>query len=199
MKLIALIALVACAACPNLVVRSPRNAPGHVDLTKPMAHETGDPAAFEAPTDPGEYRAMVLPGGYAGFGEGRRWAATELGVQLRFTFAESFDRSSTHDEFPYVWSAWGASFGWGIAQLANDDTMPTTAIGGPMFAEVNRSWNVCGVGAGVAVYPRDPEVGPQLSAWAGPIAVRARYLVDSGFEIFAGYQLELPSVWTWSR
>src|SRR6185437_1624553 len=71
-KRVALIALFACAACPNLVVRSPRNAPGHVDLATPLAHETGDPAAFETPTDPGEYRAMVLPGGYAGFGEGRR-------------------------------------------------------------------------------------------------------------------------------
>jgi hypothetical protein len=199
MKLALLVALFALAGCPNLVVRSPRNAPGHVDLATPPAHETGDPASFEPAGDPGEYRSMVLPGAYVGFGEGRRWGATELGAQLRVTFAESYDQSAARDDFPFVWSAWGAAFGWGIAQISNSDTMPTTTIGGPMFAEVNRTWSVCGVGAGVAVYPRDPEVGPQLSAWAGPVAVRARYMTDTGFEIFAGYQLELPTVWIWSR
>ena len=35
--------------------------------------------------------------------------------------------------------------------------------------------------------------------WAGPFAVRMRYLNDSGFEIYGAYLLELPTVWTWSR
>jgi hypothetical protein len=191
--------LVACAGCPSLTMRSPRNAPGHVDLATPPAHEAGDPAAYEEAKDPGEERAMILPGVFAGFGQGRRSGATELGAQLRFTFAESYDESSKLDELPFVWSAWGAAFGWGIVQLDNDTATTRPAIGGPLYAELDHTWSVCGVGAGAAVYPRDVAAGPQVSAWAGPFALRARYLPASGFEIYAGYVLELPTVWVWSK
>jgi len=194
------ILLILCAGCPNLVARSPRNAPGHVDLAKPPAHEIGDPASFEDATDPGEHRAMILPGGFVGIGQGRRTGAVELGAQLRWTFAEDFGESSKDDEFPYVWSAWGAAVGWGIVQFPDDETDTMQhAIGGPLFAEVNRTWSVCGVGAGPAVYPFDPEVGAQLTAWAGLFSGRVRYMEHSGFEIYFAYQLELPTVWTWSK
>ncbi len=191
--------LIATSGCPSLAFHAHRSAPGHVDLASPPHHEAGDPAAFERASDPGEYRAMILPGGYAGIGEGRRWSATELGVQLRFTFAEAYDDSSKRDEFPFVYSAWGATVGWGVAQLDSSDTMPHATIGGPVYAEVNHTLSVGGIGAGVAVYPTRTEVGPQLSAWFGPYLFRMRYQPDSGWEVYGAFQLELPTVWTWSR
>lgn len=191
--------LLACAGCPNLAVHSPRSAPGHVDLATPPAHEVGDPAAFDDAKDPGEHRAMILPGAFALFGHGRRVDATELGVQLRFTFAEDYDESSKEDELPFVWSAWGAAFGAGLVQIPSNDTSMSRTIGGAFYGEIDRTWSVFGVGAGAAIYPVDAEVGPQLTAWAGVFAVRARYLPHSGYEVYGGYQLELPTTWTWSR
>lgn len=191
--------LVVCAGCPSLVVRASRHPHGRVDLDAPPAHESGAPAAYDAPVDPGELRAMVMPGAFAMMGGGRKFDATELGVQLRWTFAESYGESSGRDEFPWVWSAWGAAVGWGFAQLDMSESMSQPAIGGPLYAEANHTWSMLGVGAGVAVYPRDADVGGQLTVWAGPFAVRARVMKDSGTEIYAGYQVELPTVWIWSR
>ncbi len=194
--------LLTLAGCPSLVQHSTRHAPGRVDLSQPPAREVGDPAAYDAPADPGENRVAILPGASWGMGGGRTGGgAGEVAVQLRFTFPEARDRSLGKDEFPAPWAAWGGTVGWAIAQLPLDriEHPSHRTVGGPIYAEVNRTWLYATIGLGAAVYPSNPEVGPQISATAAIYMVRARYLPQSGFEIFGGFQLELPTVWTWSR
>jgi hypothetical protein len=198
-RTIAIVALVMLAGCPGLTAHSRRSAPGHVELDHAPVHEHGDPAAYEAATDPGEYRAMILPGAYSAFGNGRRFDTAELGVQLRFTFAERYDQSAPRDELAVVERAWGAAIGWGFAQIRDDDTMSHATIGGPIYAELDHTLAVCGVGAGVAVYTDHVEAGPQLTAWCGPFLFRMRYQASTGTEVYGGFELELPTVWTWSR
>lgn len=196
--------LAALAGCPSLVQHSTRHAPGSVDLSQPPAREVGDPAAYEPPEDPGENRVAILPGASWGMGAGRSGGdggVGEVAVQLRFTFPETSERSLGKDEFPAPWAAWGGTIGWGIAQVPLDSMRHPgqRTVGGPIYAEINRTWLYATVGVGAAVYPSSPEVGPQVSASAAIYMVRARYLPESGFEIFGGFQLELPTVWTWSR
>lgn len=197
----ALVALLgAVAGCPSLVVHSTRHAPGRVDLSQPLAHEHGDPAAYEPPEDPGEHIVAILPGASWGGGLGRNNSAGEVAVQVRFTLPEDRDRSLGRDEFPAAWRAWGGTLGWGIVQPSLDsNAVPHPTVGGPIYAEVNRSWLYASLGVGAAVYPHAPDVGPQVTATFAYYMVRARYLPHTGFEIFGGFEFELPTVWTWSR
>ena len=57
---------------------------------------------------------MILPGAFAGFGEGRRFGATELGVQLRFTFA-----TTTTGPDGFVSVTLGAATPAGVPEPAN--------------------------------------------------------------------------------
>jgi hypothetical protein len=193
-----LVLALASTGCPSLVVRSPKNAPGHVELTPPP-HEDGDPTAFVPATDPGERRSMILPGVSWGMGLGRKGQAGELAVQLRFTFGHDHDTSSGRDQFPFEKSGWGGTLGWGIAQFDMDSTTDVPAATGPIYAEVEHHWFIAGVGGGVSVFPDDGEVGPQVSAWLWPYLFRARYLPRTGWEVMGGFQVELPTAWVWSR
>lgn len=194
--------IAASTGCADLVVHSTRHAPGHVDLSTPPARERGEPDAYEPPSDPGENVVAILPGAGFVLGTGRNGGTSgEVDVHLRFTLPETRARSLGRDQFPAPWAAWGGTIGWGIAQVALDhmDHPDHRTLGGPIYAEVNRSWIFAEVGVGAAVYPTNTEVGPQISASLLCYTIRARYLPDSGFEIFGGYQAELPTIWAWSR
>lgn len=202
MRALAGIAVLALTGCPSLVQHSTRHAPGRVDLSQPPVREVGDPAAYEPPQDPGENVVAILPGASWGMGTGRDGGGSgEVAVQLRLTFPESRERSLGKDEFPAPWAAWGATLGWGIVQTPLSPAMhpEQRTVGGPIYAEVNRTWLYATVGVGAAIYPSSPEIGPQVSASAAIYMVRARYTPQSGFEIFGGFQLELPTIWAWSR
>jgi hypothetical protein len=210
---VAIALVVAQAGCNagGLRHHSTRNAPGNVvALDQPMPGERGDPAAYVPPTDPGENLLGVAPGAWIHFGSGRvppegvDAVSIEAGVQVQLAFGE---RSETGDKgaigFPL--NSWGATLGWAFVQSNGD--LPAAI--GPVFAEATRTWYLVQAAAGIAVYPTPGEVvggradgvdvGAQLTLTAAIFSVRLRYVQDSGFEAFAGYQLVLPSSVSWSR
>ena len=178
---------------------SSRNAPGVVDVDLAFPGERGDPAAHEPPADPGEHQLGVGPGVAFMGGVPRRDGAGDGGTMFGvFTHLVWGERARTGHQgalgFPL--DGYGTTLGWDLAQLVDGDP----AIG-PVWAEATAHRLFLGVGAGAVVYPTpsDVDVGAQLSLWAGPLAVRFRYVEDSGFELWGGYAVYLPAAFTWSR
>lgn len=212
MRFVAVIALAACG--PGLKHHSSRNAPGIVDIDAPPAQENADPAWYEVPRDPGEHAVGIAPGMGVQFGAGRISSdfTVEMTAQLHVSYAPR-ESSLGRGAVGYPWDSWGATLGWGIFQVTEDDD-PNTFMDdeyyfGPIFAEVTRQWLFFSASAGLVLYPTPGEVasgraegvdaGGQISLMAMPFGVRARYVADTGFEIFAGYQFEIPYAVTWSR
>jgi hypothetical protein len=209
----ALAALVVLAGCNagGLRYHSTRNAPGNVvDLDQPMPGERGDPSAYVEPRDPGEHQLGVAPGAWFHFGAGRNPAPgiddvnMEIGMQVQLAFGER-DETGKKGALGFPLNSWGAALGWGFVQTNGD--APATM--GPVSVEATRTWYLVQAAAGVAVYPTPGEgegdqeggvdVGGQITLTAAVWSVRVRYVQDSGFEFFGGYQLMLPSSITWSR
>ena len=209
-RAVALLLLLGACNAGGLRYHATRNAPGNVELEVPMPGERGEPSDYVPPTDPGEHQLGVAPGAWIHFGTGRVPAEgaddvnVEGGIQVQLAFGE---RSETGDKgaigFPF--NSWGATLGWAFIQSRVD----ASPIMGPIFVEGTRTWYLFQAAAGVAVYPTPGEVaggaeegvdvGGQLTLTAAIFSVRLRYMQDSGFEAFAGYQLMLPSSITWSR
>jgi len=206
-----LLALLA-GGCPGLRHHSTHNAPGNVvDLDQPLPGERGDPAAYQEPEDPGEHQLGIAPGAWFHLGTGRvppegvtDAVSIEAGVQVQLAFGER-DRTAPRGAVGFPLDSWGATLGWSFVQKNGE--LPATI--GPVFAEATRTFYLVQASAGVAVYPTPGEViggraegvdvGGQLSLQAAVFSVRMRYMQDSGFEVFAGYQLMLPASITWSR
>ncbi len=189
----ALVAL-ACAGCFHATT----HAMGNVDLGTPMPLERGDPAAYEPPRDPGEHVLGVAPALWFMGGSGRHDVPDgelEIGGSLSLAFSER-DTSATRGELAFPFDSWGATVGWGFVQTGGDVTEV-----GPVSIEATRFWYGTAVSAGAAIYPTAGhlDAGAQVSLEALCYALRLRYLQDSGFEIFGGYELTLPGSITWSR
>lgn len=212
-------AIVALAGCPGLKRHSLRNAPGKLDIQVPPARLTMDPQQ-DIPEDPGVNQLgiapglSVMPGIGRMYGDGNREGSLELGVKVHVAFGESAD-SGGKGALGFPRDGWGATLGWGIAQFGFSDTSfpeqaGTPTVMGPITLEATRHWfYMLNVSGGLVLYPtpgavgdgseRGVDAGGQLSAGAGPFAIKMRYVQDSGFEIFGGYQLYLPAALTWSR
>jgi hypothetical protein len=198
-----LVLLAFLAGCPGLRHHSPQNAMGVSDLDTPFRGERGDPAAHEPPQDPGENQLGIAPGLFFGAGSGRTsdstGAALAVGAQVHLAFGER-DRTGHRGEIGFPFDAWGASLGWEIVQ-AHPDSPSIPSEMGPVYVEATRNYYFVSAGAGVAVYPTagDVDVGGQVTLQAAVFALRMRYMEDTGFEIFGGYQAYLPASITWSR
>lgn len=210
-RVLAALLLVAGCNAGGLRHHSTRNAPGNVDaLEAPMPGERGDPAAYVEPIDPGEHQLGVAPGAWMHFGAGRNPAPgiddanIEFGLQVQLAFGER-DETADRGAIGFPLDSWGATLGWAIVQTNGED--PATI--GPVFVEAARTWYLFQASAGVAVYPTPEQsttgqhdgvdVGGQVTLTAAIFSVRLRYVQDSGWEGFAGYQVMLPSSITWSR
>ncbi len=191
-----------------------RNAPGIVDIDAPIARETGDPQFYEVPADPGEHAVGLAPGLGVGMGVGRlsNDFTVELSVQMHISYGER-ESSLGRGAVGYPWSNWGATIGWGVFQVTEDDD-PDTYMGddyslGPIYAELTRQWFLLSASAGLAIYPtpglvaggraEGVDAGAQISFMAEPLGLRFRYMADSGFEAYFGYQFEIPTSITWSK
>jgi hypothetical protein len=199
------LALLALAGCAGLTHRVRRDSPGDVDLDTPYRPEWGDPSAYQEAGDPGEHALAVAPGVGFGFGAGRApergldCETFELDAQLYLGHGER-SASGGEDDFGYPWKSWGGTLGWAIAQVQESCTGGTT-VRGPIYLEATRQWYLLTASAGLAVYPTpgDVDAGAQLTLSAAIWTMRFRYMQDSGFEAFFGYQLFLPASVTWSR
>lgn len=196
MRTLVLLAALALTACNGLRYRSTTSAPGKVTLAPPP-REDGSPGLYVAPADPGEHELYLAPGVVGGPGIGRTEvgpddAAVEVGVYLRIAYAKK-DRSHRRDDLPWPQRGWVLNLGWAPLQYTEHADL------GPVHAELERAWFLGTVGLGPAVYPDDGNAGVQLTAAWKPYGVRFRYMAETGFEIFAAIQVELPTAITWSR
>ncbi len=204
--------------CPGLKRHSVRNAPGIVELDTPPARLTLEPQQ-DPPGDPGIHQLGLAPGFWVMPGFGRMYggpfkdSALEMGVQLHVSFGED-RRSGGKSALGYPMKGWGATLGWGIVQFGLEDIYdsrpPAPTVMGPITLEATRHYfYAMGISAGLVLYPTPGavgdtavggvDVGGQISVFASVFAMRMRYVEDSGFEFFGGYQVWLPSSLTWSR
>jgi hypothetical protein len=196
-----LAAVAALAGCTSYARVSQKNAPGLTDLSKPLERENGDPQRYEPAREPGMKTLTVFANPSVMIGAGRRplpaqKAAFEPGLELRF----EHHTARAGDREPFAPRALAVTAGIGFAQLVDG----RSAIAGPLYAELNYRFLVrnsvpMDIGLGPVVYPSEFEAGGQLTARFLIIAVRARYLPDSGYELWGGFQLPIPFFFERSR
>ena len=196
--LLALAGLIAVVAtgCDGLRYRSTTNAPGKITLAAPP-RENGSPSLYVPAEDPGEHELYVGPGVVAGPGVGRVEVgeddvAVEVGLYLRLAYAKKA-KSHRRDDIPWPTTGWVLNLGWAPLQYAEHADI------GPVHAELERAWFIGTIGLGPAIYPDDGNAGVQATAAWKPYGVRLRYMAETGFEVFAAIQVELPTAITWSR
>lgn len=196
--------LVLLAGCPGFRHHSPRNAMGNIDVDQPTPGERGDPKQYEGASDPGENQLGIMPGFWFMPGAGRvphpEDATLELGGQVTFAFGER-DHTGPKGEIGFPLNSWGGTVGWAFVQIMPDQVGETQTIRGPVSLEVTRIWYLVAASAGICFYPTpgNMDVGGQITLQAAIFALRMRYVQDSGFEIFGGYEIALPASITWSR
>lgn len=197
------LAALALAGCSEYARVTMKNAPGAIDLSKPIEHENGDPKKLEPATDPGTRTVTVFATPSLMIGAGRqplpaREAAYEPGLELRFE--RHVAAPGARDSGLLASRAFAITAGVGFAQVVKY----RSTIAGPLFAELNYrfpSWNKAptDIGIGPVVYPSEVDVGGQLTVRLALVAVRARYLADGGFEIWGGFQIPIPFFFQSSR
>jgi hypothetical protein len=205
MKRVAPLLVVVLGGCPaGLRYHSTHNAPGDADLDTPITGERGDPAVYEEPDDPGENQLGIMPAFWFMPGAGRiahpSDATLEVGGSVTLAFGER-DTTASKGALGFPFDSWGVTFGWAFVQTDPDASGPNASVGGPVSIEATRIWYIVSASAGVAFYPTpgDMDVGAQVSLQAAIFALRMRYVQDSGFEIFGGYEIPIPASITWSR
>ena len=202
-KVIAIVALMMCAACPGTRYRSDINAPGIVHLEAPLPRENGDPALYLEPEDPGEHELYVGPAVVLGPGTGRTndpdHAEFEADLQVRVAYQE-LETSHRAKDFPFPKKGgWAMTLGWAPIQTDHATDGSLEGKTGPVYLEVERFWTVFSAGLGPVAYGGPWDGGVQLTLSAMPYGFRMRYLADGGFEFMAAFRLELPAAFNWSR
>ena len=192
----ALVVAILLAGCTKYARTTSINAPGNVDLTKPLPNENGDPMRFEVPADPGRTSIVVfvMPTFLGGTGRaGGSNGAIEPGLELRF---ESIDSAKP-------WFAKNLAVTAGVGFIQIYERRPDHF--GALHAELNfRFPSIKGVipldlGVGPAFYPDDPEFGAQISMRFMVLTVRARYMERNGFEFWGGYDVPIPFIFSRSK
>ena len=182
----------ALAGCLDSAHLTRHNAPGHVDLAVPLAHENGDPKRFELAEEPGTTRALAVIAPYFLWGHGRldaSGASREFGTEVRF---EAYLR----DGAPAVVtaSAWAITAGYGFAQYGDGRR---TDAPGALYGELSHRGLV-----GDSEFPMDVGLGPTYDLDAGHLGgqvtvrvpfvmVRTRYVSSDGFQVMAGFEVPL--------
>lgn len=195
---LAALAGLALAGCYEYARVSMRNAPGVTDLSKPPERENGDPDKLEPATTPGAQTLTVIAMPSLMLGAGRRpidnAPTVEPGLELRF------ERYTGREGQLLGARGFAATAGIGFVQAAGDQPV----IAGPLFLEADyrtvlaKTWPVA-LGLGPVVYPSEFDAGGQLTVRLPLMAVRVRYLADSGFEFFGGFQVPIPFFFERSR
>jgi hypothetical protein len=167
----------ALAGCVDSAHLTRHNAPGHVDLATPLAHENGDAKRFELPREPGTTRSLVVIAPYFLWGHGRldaSGASREVGTEVRF---EAYSRDG---EPGYVTaSAWALTAGYGFAQYGDGRR---TDAPGAIYGELSHrgpvgdSEFVMDVGLGPTYDLDAGHIGAQVTLRVPFVMVRTRYV-----------------------
>ena len=194
----ALLVLVVLGACDHYAHRATLNAPGNIDLAQPMPFENGTPHKVAMPAEPGSETIAVIAAPYIAGGVGRespgRDGAGEFGLELRVEHVKSEGRRLMAAE---NWSATA-----GLAFLQWGDGTRTVAPGA-FYAELGyrffaKTWPL-DFGLGPALYVEGTDPGVQLSVRCAVALLRARYVANTGAEVFFGVELPVPFFFSWSR
>jgi len=186
------VVVLALAGCLDSAHLTRHNAPGHVDLSTPLAHENGDPKRVERAEEPGTTRSLAVLAPYFLWGHGRldaSGASREVGTELRF---EAYSRDG---ERAYVTaSAWAATLGYGFAQYGDGRR---TDAPGAIYGELSHrgpvgdSEFVMDVGLGPTYDLDARELGGQVTLRIPFVMVRTRYVAHDGIQVMAGFEVPL--------
>lgn len=190
--------LVMLAACDTYAHHSTLNAPGNIDLGKPLPFENGDPKRIEAPAEPGSETLAIIAAPYIAGGVGRespgRDGTGELGLELRIEHTTSDGRQLLARE------NWGVTTG--LAFLQWGDGVRTIAPGA-FYAELGyrffASYWPLDIGLGPAFYVDGTDLGAQLTVRCAIAMLRTRYVANTGVEVLFGAELPLPFFFSTSR
>jgi hypothetical protein len=186
------------AACDQYAHHATLNAPGNIDLDKPLAFENGDPKRIDTPAEPGSETLALIAAPYITGGIGReqpgRDGAGELGLELRIEHTKSAGRQLLAPE------NWGMTAGLAFVQWGDGIR---TAAPGAFYAELGyrffaSTWPI-DMGLGPAFYVDGTDFGGQLSVRCAIALLRARYVANTGAELFFGVELPFPFFFSRSR
>lgn len=193
-----LVLAVALAACDTYAHRSMVNAPGDVDLGKPLANENGDPKRIETPAEPGSETIALIAAPYVAGGVGRyepgHDGAGEVGLEMRVEHVASKGRALMTAE------NWGATAGFAIAQWGSGvrTVAPGAFYGELSYRFLAKVWPI-DIGVGPVLYVDDSSFGAQLSVRVAVALLRTRYVANTGAEVFFGAEVPIPFFFSWSR
>lgn len=188
---------IVCLALPACAVHThmDRGAPGHTDLAQPP----NMPPGFAQPQqDPGERVIAVTAGPTPSGGlaevDGRTCGFALVGGELTLNDGTN-ERSHNEDDFFLLpWTGRGVSVGGGLMILSDGPQR------GPVYAEIHGFDELTGLAGGWALDAVTLDTGPQLTAWFGPMFLRATVYLDGTVFVSGGSQIKLPlHAWVWSR
>lgn len=140
---------------------------------------------------------MIAPAVYGMADIGRympdRDGSGELGLEVRVEQIKRDDREVISAR------AWGVTAGIGLVQWGQGTR---TIVPGAFYGELSyrsvKYWPL-ELGVGPAYYIDDPAAGAQLTVRCAVMMVRARYVANTGAEIFLGGEIPIPLFLSWSQ
>ena len=188
--------LILVAGCAQYARVASTNAPGKIDIATPPPRETGAADLYVAPEEPGQRSFVGWVDPYFAGGLARHGKGYEFGLEVGYEPGP--DRKDAPFS-PILSQTWGVATGMGFVQLHDADGGGTDATIGPIYAEARYRRLFFTVGAGPLIYPDEKDAGAQLTFKAVILALRARYVQNTGWEATIGIDIPVFLVFAWSR
>jgi hypothetical protein len=164
-----------------------RNAPGHVEVSKPPVEISRE--GVERPEDPGERMLVISPGLNAGLGSSQGFFAP-LGFETTLALGQ---REVSHSDDTEVIAIPEESLGLNLGvQRSGGGRMLT-------YAEAQIFSLPYGFAAGWAFLPQTKHQGPQGTLFLGPLYLRATHVLGEYTELSVGLFVKVPMAIIWSR
>lgn len=179
--------VVAFSGCVEL--RSPVNAPWHIDVQTPPDSIDVDNGVPEAPRDPGAIIGRVSGGVLAGVGGATRGPGSTAEEGVEFSLQGAVSRASEPEGLGFIpdWML-GLNVGWMLASRSGQDRHGSDR--GLMYAELQAARSIFWLAPGWGVALVDRASGPQLTTGAGPVYLRYAYLPETGSAVLIGLALK---------
>lgn len=181
------------ASCAEL--RSPVNAPWHIDVQRPPSPYSVENGVPERPQDPGEIVGVVSYGllGALGATSRGRSPAYEGGVELSVHGGVS--RVSEGDLIMGIsQQTLGLNIGWMATSRSGRNRHQSDR--GLLYGELQATSSLFWLASGWGVALADRASGPQVTAGAGPLYLRYAYLPEGGGSVLLGLVFKGRVEWT---